>query len=35
MNDGKNYSREEYVFLSKLYEKAEKYSDMFKFIIFI
>ena len=32
MNDGKNYSREEYVFLSKLYEKAEKYSDMFKFI---
>ena len=28
----KNFTREEYVYLAKLYEKAEKYNDMFKFV---
>ena len=28
----KNFTREEYVYLSKLYEKAEKYNDMFKYV---
>lgn len=28
----KEYSREEYVYLSKLYEKAERFDDMVKFI---
>ena len=28
----KNFNREEYVYLAKLYEKAEKYNDMFKFV---
>ena len=32
MSENKNYNREQYVFLAKLYEKAEKYNDMFKFI---
>ena len=32
MTENKNYNREEYVFLAKLYEKAEKYNEMFKFI---
>ena len=32
MSELKTYSREEYVFLSRLYEKAEKYSLMFKCI---
>ena len=32
MSETKNYTREEYVFLAKLYEKAEKFSEMFKYI---
>ena len=32
MSDLKTYSREEYVYLSRLYEKAEKYPLMFKCI---
>ena len=32
MSETKSYSREEYVFLSRLYEKAEKYPLMFKSI---
>ena len=32
MSEIKSYSREEYVFLSRLYEKAEKYQLMFKCI---
>jgi len=28
----KNFTREEYVYLSKLYEKAEKYNEMFKYV---
>ena len=32
MSEIKSYSREEYVFLSRLYEKAEKYPLMFKCI---
>ena len=28
----KNFTREEYVYLAKLYEKAEKYNDMFKYV---
>ncbi len=28
MSEGKKYSREEYVYLAKLYEKAERYPDM-------
>ena len=30
--DSKNYSREEYVYLAKLYERAERFNDMVKFI---
>ena len=32
MAESKVYTREEYVFLSRLNEKAEKYSEMFKYI---
>ena len=28
-----SYTREEYVYLSRIYERAEKYSDMFKYVI--
>ena len=28
----KNYSREEYVYLAKLYERAERFDDMVKFV---
>ena len=28
----KKYNREEYIYLSKLYEKAERYPDMIKSI---
>ena len=28
----KNYTREEYVYLAKLYERAERFDDMVKFI---
>ena len=28
----KNYTRDEYVYLAKLYEKADKYNEMFKFV---
>ena len=32
MSDSKLYTREEYIYLSRLYEKAEKYQEQFKFI---
>ena len=32
MSDSKNYSREEYVYLAKLYERAERFPDMVKAI---
>ena len=32
MSEGKKYSREEYVYLAKLYQKAERYTDMVKSI---
>ena len=32
MSESKLFTREEYIYLSRLYEKAEKYPDQFKFI---
>ena len=32
MSDSKNYTREEYVYLAKLYERAERFPDMVKAI---
>ncbi len=32
MSEGKKYTREEYVYLAKLYQKAERYTDMVKSI---
>ena len=32
MSESKSYTREEYIYLSRIYEKAEKYQDQFKFI---
>ena len=32
MSDSKNYTREEYVYLAKLYERAERFPDMVKSI---
>ena len=32
MSDKTNYSREEYVYLAKLYEKAQRFPDMVKSI---
>ena len=32
MSDTKNYTREEYVYLAKLYERAERFPDMVKSI---
>ena len=32
MSETKNYSREEYIYLAKLYERAERFPDMVKAI---
>ena len=32
MSEQKNFTREEYVYLAKLYEKAERFPDMVKSI---
>ena len=32
MSEPKNYAREEYVYLAKLYERAERFPDMVKAI---
>ena len=32
MSENKKYSREEYVYLAKLYERAERFPDMVKYV---
>ena len=32
MSESKSFTREEYIYLSRIYEKAEKYQDQFRFI---